>query len=216
MAVIPFYGATNQEMFAIERAAMDRPRRVTEHLAGRLPQGNVIDIGAGDGFTAHHLTTTARRIVAVEPASGMIRRDRPLDWVRADAARLPFRDGSCAAGYSTWAYFFTRNRDPSPGIAELHRVVEPGGPLIVVDNAGEDEFCALTATDISADAGFWQSLGWTRTIVETEFAFETIEQAQSLLGFFFGDRGRAEARLRIEYRVAVFESPSRGPAEAKP
>lgn len=210
MAVIPFYGANQPEMFAIERSAMDRPGRVIQHLDARLPTGRVIDVGAGDGFTAERLTSADRRIVPVEPAKGMIRRDRSLAWVRADAEQLPFRDGSCAGAYSTWAYFFTRKWDPTRGIAELHRVVEPGGPLVVVDNAGDDEFCALAATDITADIAFWESRGWATTIIDTEFGFEDIDDARTLLGFFFGDRGRRAAKLRIGYRVAAFEGMSRG------
>lgn len=51
--VIPFYGSTDREMFAIERAAMDRPGKVIAALDELLPPaGRVVDIGASDGFTA--------------------------------------------------------------------------------------------------------------------------------------------------------------------
>jgi ubiquinone/menaquinone biosynthesis C-methylase UbiE len=48
--------------------------------------------------------------------------------VRGDAELLPFRDRSFAGAYATWAYFFSREWDPTLGIEELHRAVRPGGP----------------------------------------------------------------------------------------
>lgn len=211
MAVIPFYGSDNPTMFAIERAAMDRSGRVIDFLDTALPAGLVLDVGAGDGMTAERLTSDARRVVPLEPAAGMVRPDRNLPWVRGDAAAVPFADGCFTAAYSTWAYFFTRGWDPSPGIAELHRVVIPGGPLYIVDNAGNDEFTGLADEEIGADPEFWRSTGFTTSIIETEFVFDSLEDARTLLGFFFGEAGRAAARLRIEFRVAVFVGESHGP-----
>jgi hypothetical protein len=71
--VIPFYGAENRKLFAIERDSMDRPGKVVGALDAILPsRGVLLDIGAGDGFTAERLTTESRSVVAVEPATGMI------------------------------------------------------------------------------------------------------------------------------------------------
>lgn len=61
MTVIPLYGATQPEMFAIERRAMDRPGKVTEVLAEALPTGRVLDVGAGDEFMAEALQSPQRR-----------------------------------------------------------------------------------------------------------------------------------------------------------
>ena len=89
--VIPFYGAGDRRLFEIERAAMDRPQRVVAAIDAVLPaDGVVLDIGAGDGFTAERLTRAARTVVPVEPASGMWRRERALPWVGASAVALPF------------------------------------------------------------------------------------------------------------------------------
>jgi SAM-dependent methyltransferase len=214
MAVIPFYGATDPEMFAIERGAMDQPGRVIKMLDTELPNGLVLDVGAGDGFTAEKLQTPQRRVFALEPAAGMIEPNRPCTWVRGDAEHLPFAAGSFTAAYATWAYFFSRNWDPTPGIAELHRVVAPGGPLVIVDNAGGDEFCNLTSHDISADADFWRRHGFSKRVIATEFRFETLTEAAELLGFYFGARGREAAALSVEFCAAVFTAPSAGPGGA--
>jgi SAM-dependent methyltransferase len=208
VTVIPFYGADDPAMFAIERAAMDRDGLVVRALDGLLPRGRVLDVGAGDGFTAERLGAN-RRIVAVEPNAGMIGA-RSLAWVRGDAEQLPFTAGSFDGAYATWAYFFSRDWDPTPGIAELDRVVRAGGPLAIVDNLGGDAFAALAEADISADATWWNERGFETRVVETAFRFDDLDDARRLLGFFFGDRGVAGAALEVPFRVGIFTRLSLG------
>jgi hypothetical protein len=45
VTVIPFYGADDPEMFAIERRAMDRDGLVPAALDALLPHGRVLDVG---------------------------------------------------------------------------------------------------------------------------------------------------------------------------
>jgi SAM-dependent methyltransferase len=212
--VIPFYGVEHPELFAIERAAMDRPGLVIDRLNVILPRGTVADIGAGDGFTAERLKRQNRTVIAVEPASRMIDRRRLLTWVQADAEALSFRDGSFDGAYATWAYFFSRGFDPTPGIEELHRTVRVGGPLVIAENLGGDEFCALAASDVAADATFWIDRGFSLEIIETEFAFETTEDALRLLTFYFGGIG-PNPPSRLSYRVGLFIGRSRGPTRSQ-
>jgi len=203
--VIPFYGSTDREMFAIERAAMDRPGKVIAALDELLPRvGRVVDIGAGDGFTAEKLTTRSRLVVPIEPAAGMIDHARPLPWVRATAQALPFRTDAIDGAYATWAYFFPSFSDISAGLEEARRVVRPSGPIIIVDNAGDDAFTAMADEDHAADLDFWRARGFEIGIVETAFVFDTLEEAEKLLVFYFGEA--AQPALQIDYRVAIMVS----------
>jgi SAM-dependent methyltransferase len=209
VSVIPFYGADDPEMFAIERRAMDRDGLVVAALDRVLPTGRVLDVGAGDGFTGRRLGDD-RMVVALEPAAGMIRTNGNLRWVRGEAEHLPFAAGSFDGAYATWAYFFSRDWDPTPGIAELDRVVRPGGTLVLVENLGGDAFSVLTDDDLSADPGFWRAQGFACEAMDTAFRFDDLEEARTLLGFFFGDRGREGATLDVGFRVGLFARPSRG------
>ncbi len=204
MPIIPFYGAEHPDLFALERAAMDRQGSVLSALDDLLPTGLVADVGAGDGYLAEWLTTNSRYVIPVEPAAGMIDRRRALPWIRADAEALPFRTDALDGIYATWAYFFTRGWDPTPGIAEAERVVRPGGTVVVVDNLGADEFTALSDRNISADAAFWTERGFECREVETAFEFDSMDDARTLLGFYFGDEGRRRAQLTLGFRVGVF------------
>jgi len=211
MSVFPFYGTQRRDLFAIERSAMDRSGLVIEVLDRRLPTtGWVLDVGAGDGHTAQRLSTTHRTLVALEPSRGMIRTDHGVAWVQGEAEHLPFGNDTFDAAYATWAYFFSRNWDPSSGLQELHRVVRPGGPLLIVENLGPDEFSALAPTEINADPAVWERHGFRCDAIDTHFEFETLDDARTLLGFFFGAAGSEAAALRLTFRVGLFSGTSAG------
>lgn len=204
MGVVPFYGASEPELFAIERAAMDRPQRVVASLDDALPEGLVLDVGAGSGHTATRLTSPTRTVLALEPAVGMIDPSVAVPWLRGDAEAVAMATDSLDGLYATWAYFFSRHFDPRPGLREAWRVVRPGGTIAVVDNLGGDEFCSFTPNDISADPTYWEQLGFTLVVVDTVFDFENLDEARRLLGRFFGDRGATVDRTTFEFRVGVW------------
>lgn len=207
MGIIPFYGAQDRRLFEIERAAMDRPGRVIAALDELLPgDGLVLDVGAGDGFTAERLPGRSRQVVALEPAEGMRRPDRPVHWVGGEAEHLPLRASSVDAAYSTWAYFFSRNWDPTLGLRELERVVKPAGVMAIVDNLGDDEFTGLAAdpTALTADPEFWKDRGFDCKVIETCFEFHSPRDARELLTLYFGESPAHRDRLNLTYRLGLF------------
>jgi ubiquinone/menaquinone biosynthesis C-methylase UbiE len=207
--IVPFYGGDFPRMFAIERRCMDRDGKVLSFLHQALPVGTVLDIGAGNGYTAEFLTTPERRVVALEPDQRMMDTRKPVLWARGIAQRLPFRDAAFHAAYATWAFFFSGLPGIEEGLSELHRVVRPGGPLLVVDNAGDDEFCALAAHNIASSPSWWQSRGFRQTVLHTSFRFDSLTEARELLTFYFGTKiHRKISKTEIEYKVAVYRAES--------
>lgn len=202
MSIIPFYGAEDRDLFEIERAAMDRPGKVIRYLDEVLPGGDVLDIGAGDGFTADALSSPHRSLFGVEPAQGMIDADRSLSYVQASAAALPFTDNSFAGAYATWAYFFPGYLDISRGLDEIERVVQPGGPMVIVDNYGDDEFTSILDQAGAIDRGFWETRGFTVNEIETIFEFVSQDDADRLVSLYAG-RPFASVPLIVNYRVAA-------------
>jgi len=201
VAVIPFYGVEQPGLFAIERQAMDRAGLVLAALDRILPAtGTVLDVGAGDGFTASRLQSVTRRLVCLEPAMSQSAATS-LTWIRGAAPDVALQTNSVVAAYSTWAYFFPEFLDISAGLNDLNRVVKPGGPIVLVDNAGDDAFCAMAPQPIATAPSTWEALGFEVEVIETAFEFDSLADAERLLTFFFGDR--AEVALTVEFKVGV-------------
>ncbi len=185
---------------------MDRDGRVIEHLDRALPDAFVLDVGAGNGFTAIRLSSTSRIVVALEPDPDMIDEGVPVLWAQGVAQRLPFRDDAFHGAYATWAFFFAGSRDDiDDGLEELNRVVRHGGTIVVVDNAGGDEFSSLWDKNIASDRSWWRPRGFQETLIETSFRFDSLDEARELLGFYFGDDAVQNIRgTEIQYDVVAY------------
>ena len=103
-------------------------------LVGRLPEdgGEVLDVATGTGLVAAELVRCGFRVTGLDQSPGMLdvarRRfgDRfPL--VEASAEALPFADASF--DHLTFTYLLRYVEDPGATIAELARVVRPGGVI---------------------------------------------------------------------------------------
>ena len=102
-------------------------------------EGEVVEIGAGTGLNLASYER-AVRVVAVEPDPGMAKRlttraaaARPAaEVVAASAEALPFTDASFDAAVST--FVLCSVADPAAALAEIHRVLRPGGSLVLLEH----------------------------------------------------------------------------------
>jgi ubiquinone/menaquinone biosynthesis C-methylase UbiE len=114
----------------------------------------ILDVGSGAGQIAKHLlkyADPAARITCCDLSPEMLRRARnrlknPLPThVAADLTRLPFADESFDC--ITCGYVLEHLPDARPGLAELSRVMRPGGRMLLLTT--EDNF-----------SGAWTSRLW--------------------------------------------------------
>ncbi len=205
--VIRFYGSTDRRIFEIERRCMDRDGSVISFLGETLPRGRVLDVGAGDGYTAERLNGDGRIVVAMEPDPGMVAAERSLIWASGVAQDVPFHDDSFDAAYSTWAFFLSGTSPEvlAAGLAEVQRVVRTGGLIVVIDNAGGDEFTSLTDRPLSGDPSWWVDRGFEHRTLRTSFRFDSLEEARELLEYYFGEGVREKVdKTEISYNVAAY------------
>ncbi len=120
-----------------QRPAVDLVGLAVERLAGA--SGPVLDIGWGTGTYTHRLRSERPdlRVVPVDFSPGM----RPE--VVGEVDRLPFATASAGAVLAMHMLYYAR--DKPAAIAELARVLRPGGRLVVSTNghAAKREFAAL-------------------------------------------------------------------------
>ncbi len=101
--------------------------------ATHLPTGSVLDLGGGTGAANPVLAEGGRRVVALDPQPEMLGLNPIGERVVAVGERLPFDDGVFDGVFS--AYVF-RNLDSVPvTMAEVARVLRPGGVAAIVDLA---------------------------------------------------------------------------------
>jgi len=122
-----------------ERARPSYPDEAIAWLleqAGIGPSATVVDVGAGTGKLTRLLVPTGARVLAVEPLREM--RDRLRELVpRAEALdgtaeALPLGDSSVDAITVAQAFHWF---DPARALPELHRVLKPGGALVLIWNS---------------------------------------------------------------------------------
>lgn len=98
-------------------------------LLGRGP-GRLLDIGCGTGAKTVEFCDAGWEVTGVDVSDDMLRlaRGRGLDVVHADAATLPFDDGTFDAVVSVWTH--TDADDFGAVVSEISRVLQLGGPFV--------------------------------------------------------------------------------------
>jgi demethylmenaquinone methyltransferase/2-methoxy-6-polyprenyl-1,4-benzoquinol methylase len=130
--IAPRYDFMNRLMtFGLDRAW----RREAVAMLGVSEGDVVVDLGCGTGDLCEDTAVTGATVVGVDVSAGMLGRAMErmpqFTFLRADAAALPLADASCAAAISGFAL---RNFASIPGvIAEVARVIRPGGTLAVLE-----------------------------------------------------------------------------------
>ena len=129
--ISPVYDAMNRTM----TMGLDRSWRRATVAAVVRPGDRVLDACCGTGDLAIAAAQAGGRVTGVDFSERMLerawRKAPELQWVQGDALALPFSDGSFEAAT---VGFGVRNLDDlEAGLAELRRVLRPGGRVGILE-----------------------------------------------------------------------------------
>jgi hypothetical protein len=178
-------------------AAFDPTAKVVAAIEalGPVADRDVLVVDARSGPILDGLASSGARLSPVEPASPF---------------RLPADDASADVVLGLWSAFRGVNQDE---IAEVDRVLRPGGRHLAVHDYGRDDVSRLH--DERPEYGAWSHRsgpflagGFRLRVVHCFWEFASQEDVTGFLTAAFGERGAAVAatlrRPRLSYNVAVY------------
>jgi len=149
----------------------------------RGAKGRTLEVGAGTGRNLPRYPKDVR-LIATEPDLAMVksarRRAPHVPLVVASAEALPFRDGAFDTVVSSLV--FCSVPDPARGLAEVKRVLRPGGALRMMEHVRAE----------TPLRGRWQDFiqpAWTRLAGGCHNNRDTVAAVERA-GFVIEDEGR--------------------------
>lgn len=131
-------------------------RGATEHRRELLAElsGTVIEIGAGDGSAFALYPKTVARVLAIEPddylrslaSKSAAKAPLPVDVHAASAEHIPAQDGSADA--VVVSLVLCSVPDQAAALAEIRRVLRPGGTLAFYEHVRSDIRLLAAAQDL--------------------------------------------------------------------
>lgn len=194
--------AARPDVYELENQAMDPDELVLAAMRSLAPWSGrtLLDLGCGSGYWLPGYAGEAAVAIGVEPDPALLRlaarRDPRATVLPGSAEHLPLGDASADVVHSRFAYFWPPGCDA--GLAEVLRVLKPGGTLVVVDNDQRNgEFASLLRS--AANAALGQA-----DVTDAWWAARGARRVEVMSRWQFGARADLEAVLRLEFprRVA--------------
>jgi len=165
----------------------------------------ILDLGTGTGRIPRLLGDQAAQIVGLDLHQAMLRENRGQrgrtggQWglLQGDMRALPLPTAWADVVTAGWSIGHLTGWYPDPEawhteigrvLAEMHRVVVPGGALIIIETLTTGSLDPEPPTPALADYYAWleQEWGFTRQEIRTDYQFDSVEDAIAQTEFFFG------------------------------
>ena len=196
-----FRPAPNQgvrpDLYELENQAIDPDGRVLAAMRALAPWTGktLVDLGCGSGYWLPGYAAQAGAVIGIEPDPALLplaaARDPRVRVLPGSAEHLPLGDASVDVVHARFAYFWPPGC--AAGLAEVLRVLKPGGTLVVVDNdqrAGE--FAELLRAAANTALGqadttdaWWAARGASRTEVMSRWQFSSRDDFEAVLRLEF-------------------------------
>ncbi len=163
---------------------------------------DIIELGAGTGRLTRLLAPLVKQILVTDISSHMLMMARKRQEVgryyfaAADNGRLPAPAQSADLAIAGWSLGHLTGWHPDDWpqridqvVGEMKRVLRPNGTVIILETLGTGYEAPRPPTEALAD--YYLRLetrhGFQRTWIRTDYHFESVEEAEMLTRFFFGD-----------------------------
>jgi ubiquinone/menaquinone biosynthesis C-methylase UbiE len=164
---------------------------------------DVLDLGAGTGRLAVMLAPRARSMRAFDVSEEMLRVCRTRfetsglsNWQVdvADHRRLPVKDQSADLVVSGWsvAYLYVWNTETwkaelEKWLGEMKRILRPGSFIVLFESLGTGNESPIKLEHLKEYYPWLDEAGFQNKWIRTDYKFESVEEAEELARFFFGD-----------------------------
>lgn len=163
----------------------------------------VLDLGAGTGRLACLLAPAVKSVHAFDISEEMLRVCRQKfaksglsNW-RADIAdhrKLPVADHSANLAVSGWSVSYLAVWNPDTWreelerwMAEMRRVLTPGGRIVLFESLGTGNESPVRLEHLENFYPWLDETGFQFKWIRTDYKFESLDEAEELSRFFFGD-----------------------------
>lgn len=165
----------------------------------------VVEVGAGTGRVTRLMSVMAQRIYAFDMAPSMLKIARDMlhltgmtNWqlAAADNRAIPLPDNSADIAIEGWSfghgvgwYPETWQFEVGRMLGEMQRVVKPGGTLILLETLGTGNKQPQPPREGLANLYRWwqEEHGFQHRWIRTDYQFASVDEADQLTRFFFGD-----------------------------
>lgn len=167
--------------------------------------GTVLDVATGTGLVAERLLAAGHRVTGLDQSADMLELARArfgetVDLVQASATEIPFP--SATFDHLTFTYLLRYVDDPGATLAELARVVKPGGTIANL------EFCV--------PRGAWRPLWDLYVGIGLPAAGRVISRAWYDVGRFLGPSIREfYERWPLERQLELWRQAGIGDVQAR-
>jgi ubiquinone/menaquinone biosynthesis C-methylase UbiE len=165
----------------------------------------VVEFGAGTGRFTRILSVLAKHIYACDNALPMLQEGQRVltetgmeNWsmVLGDNRAMPLASSFADIAIEGWSFghaigWFPDNwqAEIDSMIAEMSRVLKPNGTMILIETMGTGQKQPQAPSERLAElfAYFEQEHGFEYRWIRTDYQFQSVEEADELIRFFFGD-----------------------------
>ena len=164
----------------------------------------VVELGAGTGRLTRLLLPSASFVLAIDIARPMLETARSMlattskaGWqlAEADNCQLPVASSRVDISLAGWSlghftgwYGASWPAEIGQAVAEMKRVLRPGGVAIILETLGTGRTTPQPPTPALASyyAYLQDVQGFQHTWLRTDYRFASLSEAVELTGFFFG------------------------------